>query len=318
MLGTVDRDYVYRIADALAAERRPALLARERRARRARPVVRRARSRSWRRCSIASRSRRSCPRPRRAFDDADARRSDYAARFTPETVQLAYQICAQGRADLALAPDEATGFAMTLLRMLAFEPASPRAGSDVARRRASAPQRRRRRARRSRAVGIERRRHALAGGGARAGCPRLRQAPARRCVAVARRCRGVAARSSRSLKLTGMAAQLAAQTELKSMQGNALTLALPATHKHLADKAYADKLKVALEQATGRKLLLAFEVGDAADASLAAQESASAREAQGAQREAGVSRRAVRPRPARAVRRPGEDRYRSSRCTTPT
>ena len=58
-----------------------------------------------------------------------------------------------------------------------------------------------------------------------------------------------------------MAAQLAAQTELKSIDGNALTLALPAAHKHLADKAYADKLKVALEQATGRKLLLAFEVG---------------------------------------------------------
>ena len=35
---------------------------------------------------------------------------------------------------------------------------------------------------------------------------------------------------------------------------------------------YADKLKVALEAATGRKLLLAFEVGEATDASLAARE----------------------------------------------
>ena len=69
-----------------------------------------------------------------------------------------------------------------------------------------------------------------------------------------------------------MAAQLAAQTELKSLTGNALTLALPASHKHLADKAYADKLKAALEAATGRKLLLAFEVGEATDASLAARE----------------------------------------------
>ena len=76
----------------------------------------------------------------------------------------------------------------------------------------------------------------------------------------------------RGLALPPIAAQLAAQAELKSVSGNVLTLALPAAHKHLADKQYSDKLKAALEQATGRKLLLAFEVGAAADSSLAAQE----------------------------------------------
>ena len=75
------------------------------------------------------------------------------------------------------------------------------------------------------------------------------------------------------LRLAPMAAQLAAQTELKSLDGNVLTLALPAAHKHLADKVYADKLKAALDQATGRKWMLAFEVGSTADASLAAQKS---------------------------------------------
>jgi DNA polymerase-3 subunit gamma/tau len=74
------------------------------------------------------------------------------------------------------------------------------------------------------------------------------------------------------LRLTGMAAQLGAQSELKSVAGNALSLAIPAAHKHLADKAYADKLKAAVEAATGRKLLLAFEIGDGGDASLAAIE----------------------------------------------
>ena len=69
-----------------------------------------------------------------------------------------------------------------------------------------------------------------------------------------------------------MAAQLGAQSELKSVRGNALTLAIPASHKHLADKAYADKLKAALEAATGRKLLLAFEIGDSSEGSLAAIE----------------------------------------------
>jgi len=72
------------------------------------------------------------------------------------------------------------------------------------------------------------------------------------------------------LRLAPMAAQLAAQTELKSLQGNVLTLALPAAHKHLADRTYADKLKAALDQATGRKLMLAFEVGAPAESSLAA------------------------------------------------
>ena len=75
-----------------------------------------------------------------------------------------------------------------------------------------------------------------------------------------------------ALALTGMAAQLAAQSEWRGVAGATLTLALPAAHKHLADKAYADKLKVALERACGRKLLLVFEVGEATAFSLAAQQ----------------------------------------------
>ncbi len=115
-----------------------------------------------------------------------------------------------------------------------------------------------------------------------------------------------------SLKLTGMAAQLAAQTELKAINNNALTLALPVAHKHLADKVYADKLKLALEQATGRRVLLAFEVGAAAESSLAATETARTRRSQG-QGRGGIPRRAVRARPAGHVRRSGEDATRSRR-----
>ncbi len=59
-----------------------------------------------------------------ALPDADARRDVREGVSAPKVVQLAYQICVQGRADLALAPDEPTGFAMTLLRLLAFEPAT--------------------------------------------------------------------------------------------------------------------------------------------------------------------------------------------------
>ena len=42
--------------------------------------------------------------------------------FTPESLQLSYQIAINGRRDLHLAPDPLTGFSMTLLRMLAFYP----------------------------------------------------------------------------------------------------------------------------------------------------------------------------------------------------
>ena len=47
-----------------------------------------------------------------------------ASVFTPEDVQLCYQIVVHGRNELGLAPDEYAGFTMTLLRMLAFAPVS--------------------------------------------------------------------------------------------------------------------------------------------------------------------------------------------------
>lgn len=45
-----------------------------------------------------------------------------AGRFTPTELQLYYQIAAHGRRELVHAPDEAVGFGMCLLRMLAFLP----------------------------------------------------------------------------------------------------------------------------------------------------------------------------------------------------
>jgi DNA polymerase-3 subunit gamma/tau len=50
--------------------------------------------------------------------------SQLAAAIPVEDVQLFYQTAILGRRDLALAPDARTGFRMTLIRMLAFRPAS--------------------------------------------------------------------------------------------------------------------------------------------------------------------------------------------------
>ncbi len=260
MLGTVDRDYAYRIADALTASDGSALLA-EADAIAARgaafaPALEELAS-LFHRVAVAQ----AVPEAVAAFDDGD-RVSALALSMPAEGVQLAYQICVQGREDLARAPDEATGFSMTLLRLLAFEPTrgiDPEGAST----RLSGP------AGETRPPTAAARRGAGATAEVRA--PEAQPRPSQATVAlpadVAQWPAFVA-----SLKLPPIAAQLAAQTELKSIAGNVLTLALPAIHKHLTDKAYSDKLKLALDQATGRRWLLAFEVGAVADSSLAAQE----------------------------------------------
>ena len=57
-------------------------------------------------------------------DDEDAEAlARLAGAFTPEDVQINYQIALIGRRDLDLAPDARGGFEMVLLRMLAFQPA---------------------------------------------------------------------------------------------------------------------------------------------------------------------------------------------------
>ncbi|MBP8266666.1 MAG: DNA polymerase III subunit gamma/tau [Zoogloea sp.] len=60
-----------------------------------------------------------------------ARLAPYAAAFDPEFLQLAYQIAIHGRDELSLAPDETTGFSMTLLRLFAFRPQQPAALGGV-------------------------------------------------------------------------------------------------------------------------------------------------------------------------------------------
>jgi DNA polymerase-3 subunit gamma/tau len=279
MLGAVDRDAVYRIATALAARDGKAMLAE------ADALAARGLSPASALEELASLFHRIAvaqvvPDAARHFDDADEVAA-LAASFDPEGVQLAYQIAAQGRADLAIAPDEGVGLAMTLLRLLAFEPvgAAPTAAQQ--------------------------------GGGTKSSAPPVRVAPvaapnlgsvrdARPAPTAERELEAEPAPRAQtpsaavpkppavtralpqdaadwpafvaSLRLTGMAAQLAAQSELRSVDGHVVNLRVPAAYKHLADRAYSDKLKAALEQACGGRLMLAFEVGDAAPASLAAKE----------------------------------------------
>ncbi len=60
--------------------------------------------------------------PEMTLDDADDQSvmTQLAAAFTPEEVQLCYQLAVVGRRDLDLAPEPRGGFEMVLLRMVAF------------------------------------------------------------------------------------------------------------------------------------------------------------------------------------------------------
>ena len=259
MLGAVDADYAYRIADALLANDGPALLA-EARALTERgvslPLALDELAGLFHRIAIAQ----AVPDAVDALPDA-SRVSVLARAFAPESVQLAYQICVQGRADLALAPDEPTGFAMTLLRLLAFEPAEPgeaqAAGPAGGARSRAAPRKV------ATAAASEPDPAALPA----AEPPAKTSAPDAGLHAPREWPAFVA-----GMRLSGIALQLAAQSELRAIAGNELVLAVPETARHLTDKAYADKLKAALEQTLGRRVRLRFEVGEVSEATLAAQE----------------------------------------------
>jgi DNA polymerase-3 subunit gamma/tau len=121
MLGTLDSTYLHRLLDALLAQDGATLLAIA--------DEMQERSLSYRVAlqdlgGLLHRVAVQQHVPDAAHLDGDERAAieRFAAAFSPEDVQLNYEICNRGRDDLDLAPDEYSGFTMTLLRMLAFRP----------------------------------------------------------------------------------------------------------------------------------------------------------------------------------------------------
>ncbi|WP_233829794.1 DNA polymerase III subunit gamma/tau [Paraburkholderia sp. ZP32-5] len=122
MLGALDQSYLIRLLDALAQGDGAAVLAI------ADEMALRSLSFSTALQDLASLLHRIAWAqfaPSSVLDEwpeaADLRR--FADTLSAEQVQLFYQIATIGRSELGLAPDEYAGFTMTLLRMLAFEPA---------------------------------------------------------------------------------------------------------------------------------------------------------------------------------------------------
>jgi len=198
-----------------------------------------------------------------------------ATTFTPEDVQLHYQIALRGRADLGLAPDEYAGFTMTLVRMLAFVPdtggGEPRQTSP-----ARAP-----------ATGEASSRPLGAAPPARpappsrpaAAAPTKGSGPAdvsdipieEATVPLTTLDKETWARTVGELGLGGMARMLGQHCELVSVATGHLHLAVPPEHKHLLEQAYRDKLVAALHTRFGR-LRVEFSLGAVGDATPAAHE----------------------------------------------
>jgi DNA polymerase-3 subunit gamma/tau len=131
MLGTIDRGHVSRIVEALSREDGPGLLAQVAELDRDAPDYDRALA------DLAALLQRIAivqivPDAAQEDEEFDAEILTRLSRsMGAEDVQLYYQIALAGRRDLALAPDPRLGFEMTLLRMLAFRPDAPAAGTTA-------------------------------------------------------------------------------------------------------------------------------------------------------------------------------------------
>ncbi|RTL30057.1 MAG: DNA polymerase III subunit gamma/tau [Rhodocyclaceae bacterium] len=129
MLGTVGDDHLYAVLDALRSNDVQALMATV--------EVMEARSLSFESAlqSLAGLVHRIALgqlAPTALADESEASRlAPYIEAFDAEFLQLAYQIAVHGRDELPLAPDEVTGFSMTLLRLFAFRPEQPAALGGV-------------------------------------------------------------------------------------------------------------------------------------------------------------------------------------------
>jgi DNA polymerase-3 subunit gamma/tau len=123
MLGSVDRDFVWRVLDAIVARDATALSAEVDRcfeqALAADDALAQL-ARALHRVALAQ----PVPASVDADDPDHGHITRLASALTAEEIQLYYQIALHGREDLRLAPDEQTALMMTFLRLLAFAPSN--------------------------------------------------------------------------------------------------------------------------------------------------------------------------------------------------
>lgn len=180
--------------------------------------------------------------PSAVLDEAErARLAIYAERLDPEFLQLCYQIAIHARDELSLAPDEAAGFSMALLRMHAFRPASSNETAKVGagRMASSAPDK-------------------IPAAPIASPAPAPQPAPARVQLAPTDEWHALAD----SGQLTGMARQLAQHCEQVERSAGKLVLRLAPAHKHL--QVHQDKLRAELVKLFDKPLTLEIRLDEPA------------------------------------------------------
>lgn len=166
----------------------------------------------------------------------DNRLLNLSKRFTPEDIQLFYQIVLHGRADLDQAPDEYSGFTMTLMRMLAFMPHTQQYTHE---------------ARTDTSVRITQETVSeLPMDSGKQGKSAVYDAPNEAWLALVGQ-----------LKLSGMTRMLAQYSEAKYFSESKIELCVAEMHKHLLEKSYQDKLKFQLEAHFGKSVEMTFSLG---------------------------------------------------------
>ncbi len=232
MLGAVDQTYLFAILRALGAQDGAALVAEAER------MAERSLSFESALQDFASLLHRVAlaqvvPQSLPEGDPDAAEIRELTQVLSAEELQLYYQIAAQGRAEIGLAPDEHAGFMMTLLRMLAFAPA---AGAAVA-----------------------------------AGVPTVKPAVARTQGATAAAAAGQPGVSASptawtelvgQLGLSAMAHQLALRCEMTRHTADMVELRISQADERMFDKPYRDKLTAALRQVLGKQLKVMFVAGE--------------------------------------------------------
>ena len=122
MLGTVDRDRIRKLLDAVIAGDGYTLVSRARGLSEYVPDYAQVLAEllsSLRRIAVVHALENRAPDV-----ESDTELLELARRVSPEACQLYYQIALTGRRDLAMSPDPEAAFEMTLIRMLAFRPAA--------------------------------------------------------------------------------------------------------------------------------------------------------------------------------------------------
>jgi len=190
-------------------------------------------------------------------DDPDRLRLlELSHRFSPEFVQLAYQIMLHGRSELGLAPDEYSGFVMTLLRLHGFRPETV---ADAV----------------SSAQSSRRQGFPNSPPPAEPVPVRAVQASGPELVPVADSAANPAAQGDwaammPALGLNGLARALAQHCELLRFEENVCELRLAPEHAHLQMKPAPERLQQALRDHLGRPVSLKIELAQTGVETLAA------------------------------------------------